>query len=63
VAAVSVVNKGARDSAASEFFGAFDRSYEGMTVVGIAGQRLAVQHELAGARALVVTIEILISNL
>ena len=47
MAAVSLVDKGALDSAAGEFVGVFDHSFEGMTVVGIAGQRLGVQHELA----------------
>jgi len=47
MAAVSLVDKGARDSAAGEFFGVFDHSFEGMIVVRIARQRLGVQHKLA----------------
>ena len=63
MAAVSLVDKGARDSAAGEFFGVFDHSFEGMTVVGIAGQRLGVQHYWPpGARALLMTIEVFTPN-
>ena len=62
MAVVSLVDKGALDSAAGEFLGVFDDSFEGMTVVGIAGVLVYSTNWPPGARALVVTIEVFTPN-
>jgi hypothetical protein len=63
VAAVALVDRGARDRAAGESLGAFDHGGERVAVVGISGQSFSVQHELAaGSAGVVVTIEALTPN-
>jgi hypothetical protein len=61
VAAVSLVDMGALDLATCELLRVLDRPAQGVAVVGVAGQRPGVQHELwpPGARRFVVTIETL----
>jgi hypothetical protein len=51
VAAVSLVDIAPLDLAAGEFLGLVDDGPQGVTVVGIAGQSLGMQHELAARRA------------
>ena len=45
--AISLVDIGALNCAAGEPFGVFDDGAEGVAVIGIAWQRLGVEHELA----------------
>src|SRR3982074_493698 len=47
VAAISLVDIGTLDRAAGQCLGAVDDVPQGMTVVGVIGQRPGVQHELA----------------
>ena len=51
VAAVSLVDIGALDLAAGELLGVLDDGPQCVAVIGIARQRLGVQHELAARRA------------
>ena len=63
VAAIALVDIGALDCATGELLGGINDAAERMSVIGIARQRLSVEHELAaGAQALVVTIEALTPN-
>ena len=57
--AASLVDVDALDLAARECFGRIDDVFEGMAIIGIAGQRLGMEHELAaGALGLAVVISI-----
>jgi hypothetical protein len=47
MSAISLVDIGALNCAAGEPFGVFDDGAEGVAVIGIAWQRLGVEHELA----------------
>jgi len=51
VAAISLVDVGTLDTAASQLLGAVDHAGERVTVIGVAGQRSGVQHKLASGRA------------
>ena len=51
MAAVTLVDIGALDLAAGELLGVLDDVSQRVTVIGIARQRLGVQHELAARRA------------
>ncbi len=51
VAAVALVDIGALDGTADELLGRIDDAAERMSVVGIARQRLGVEHELAARSA------------
>jgi hypothetical protein len=69
VSAISLVDIGPFDLASGEVLGMLDGGPQGVAVVGTARQRLGLQHELAarstgvaGAQALVVTIETLTPN-
>ena len=59
LAVVPFFDVGPLDLAAGESSGIFDDGLEDVSVVGIAGQRPGVQHELTRARALVLTTETL----
>ena len=51
VAAISLIDIGTLDLAAGEPLSVFDYGPQSVTVIGIARQRLGVQHELAARRA------------
>ena len=51
VAAIALVDIGALDCATGELLGGVDDAAERMSVVGIARQRLGVEHELAARSA------------
>ena len=47
VAAIALVDIGALDGAAGELLGGIDDAAERMSIIGVAGQCLGVEHELA----------------
>jgi hypothetical protein len=51
VAAVTLVDIGALDRAAGELLGGIDDDSERVTVIGVARQRLGMEHELAARGA------------
>ena len=53
MAVVALVDVAALDRTAGEFLGVLDDGLEGVPVVGVAGKRLGVQHELTAGGAAV----------